>query len=38
MAMATTPEQQEIVNAKYRKNRYKKNPECTHIVNIILHN
>lgn len=37
MAMATTPEQMEIVNAKYRKNRYKRNPECTHIVRIISH-
>lgn len=37
MAMATTPEEQEIVNAKYRKNRYKANPACTHVTRIITH-
>lgn len=37
MAMATTPEQMEVVNRKYRKNRYKRNPECTHVVRIISH-
>lgn len=37
MAEAITPEQQEVINRKYRKNRYKRNPECTHVVRIISH-
>jgi hypothetical protein len=37
MAEAITPEQMEIVNTKYRKNRYKANPACTHVVRIISH-
>lgn len=37
MAEAITPEQMEIVNVKYRKNRYKRNPLCTHVVRIISH-
>jgi len=37
MAMASNQAQIDVVNAKYRKNRYKLNPNCTRIVGVITH-